>query len=67
MAASEFLGLQYILEIGVWSTLFSFFIPIHPQASGLPPPSKVSHFDDDFSVFAITQQLAGARSVLGTS
>lgn len=55
MAVSEFLGLQYILETGVWSTLFPFFFSIQPQADG------------DFSVFAITQKLAGACSVLGTS
>lgn len=54
MAVSEFLGLQYILETGVWSTLFPFF-SIQLQADG------------DFSVFAITQKLAGACSVLGTS
>lgn len=37
MAVSEFLGLQHILETGVWSTLFPFFFSIQPQASGLPP------------------------------
>lgn len=68
MVVSESLGLQYVLDRG-WCLIHCF-----PSS----PPSNLrlvschflpgsSHLTSHFSIFTITQQLAGARSVLGSS